>query len=159
MSRLIVSSDLLHIRADEEKKMGIKQEKMNLWQEDNDVLSSMSLLELVQDQEFAQQEEVQEGQKRAASNFSNISSDHQPNVNPCRWRNNRCWLQDNNLSISTVLYYFDQVFTILEKKWAEMANKFSFDLRQIKKNSFFLLWCVMWTLGRNSTVVSSTVAD
>ena len=50
-----------HIRADEEKKMGVKQEKMNLWWADNDVLSSMSLLELVQDQEFARQEEEQEG--------------------------------------------------------------------------------------------------
>jgi hypothetical protein len=61
------------IRVDEEKKMGIKQEKTNLWH----VLSSMSLLELVLDQEFARQEE-QEGRKRAGSNFSNISGDHQP---------------------------------------------------------------------------------
>ena len=28
-----------------------------------------------------------------------------------------------------LLYYFDQVFTISEKKWAKMADKFSFDLR------------------------------
>jgi len=38
-----------------------------------------------------------------------------------------------------ILYYFDQVFTILEKKWAEMADNFSFDLRRIKKNSFFFV--------------------
>jgi len=39
--------------------MGIEQQKANLWRADNDVLSSMSLLELVvvQDQEFAQQDE------------------------------------------------------------------------------------------------------
>jgi len=69
---------ITHIKADEEKKMEIKQEKTNLWQVDNNVLSSMSLLELVQDQEFAWQEEEQEGWKRAASNISNISNDHQP---------------------------------------------------------------------------------
>jgi hypothetical protein len=61
-----------HIRVDE-KKMGIKQEKTNLWH----VLSSMSLLELVLDQELARQEK-QEGRKRAGSNVSNISGDHQP---------------------------------------------------------------------------------
>jgi len=33
-----------------------------------------------------------------------------------------------------------------------MADKFSFDLRRIKKNSFFWLWCVTWTIGRNGTV-------
>ena len=57
--------------------MGVKQEKTNLWRADNDVLSSMSLLELVQDQEFARQEE-REGRKRAASNISNVSNDRQP---------------------------------------------------------------------------------
>jgi hypothetical protein len=36
-----------------------------------------------------------------------------------------------------ILYYFDQVFTILGKKWAEMADKFSFDLRRIKKKKVF----------------------
>jgi hypothetical protein len=36
-----------------------------------------------------------------------------------------------------LLYYYDQSFTILEKNYSEMADKFSFDLRRIKKNSFF----------------------
>jgi hypothetical protein len=42
-----------------------------------------------------------------------------------------------SLSGDGVLYYYDQSFTILEKNYSEMADKFSFDLRQIKKNSFF----------------------
>ena len=39
-----------------------------------------------------------------------------------------------------------------------LADIFSFDLRQIKKRVFFGMWCVTWTLGRNSisTVVSET---
>jgi hypothetical protein len=36
-----------------------------------------------------------------------------------------------------LLYYYDQSFTILEKNYSEMADKFSFDLRRIKTNSFF----------------------
>jgi hypothetical protein len=39
--------------------------------------------------------------------------------------------------VSDILYYFDQSFTILEKIYSEMADKFSFDLRRIKTNSFF----------------------
>ena len=61
-----------HIRSEEEKKTGIRQEQTDLWREDNDVPDSMSILELMQDQEIAQQEEGREGRRRAASNISSI---------------------------------------------------------------------------------------
>jgi hypothetical protein len=35
------------------------------------------------------------------------------------------------------LVCIDQSFTISEKFYSEMAEKFSFDLRRIKQNSFF----------------------
>jgi len=55
-----------------------------------------------------------------------------------------------------ILYYFDRPLTIFWKNSTEMADKFSFDLRRIKKNSFFRMWCVTWTIGRNSTGNSPT---
>ena len=36
-----------------------------------------------------------------------------------------------------LLYNFDHMFIISEKNWAGMADKFSFDLRRIKKNTPF----------------------
>ena len=56
------------------------------------------------------------------------------------------------ISVWQVLYRFDRSFTIFGKKSPEMADKFSFDLRRIKKNSFFGMWCVTWTIGQNGTV-------
>jgi hypothetical protein len=41
------------------------------------------------------------------------------------------------LGTSDILYHFDQVFTILGNFHAEMAEKFSFDLRRLKKILFF----------------------
>ena len=66
------------IRSEEEKKIGIRQEQTDLCPEDNDVPDSMSILELMQDQEIAQQEEGREGRRRAASNISSISAGRQP---------------------------------------------------------------------------------
>jgi len=40
-------------------------------------------------------------------------------------------------AVARLLYYYDRSFTILENFHAEMAEKFSFDLRRIKKNTFF----------------------
>ena len=43
---------------------------------------------------------------------------------------------EERLSDLVILYHFDQMFTIFGKNSPEMANKFSFDLRQIKKIVF-----------------------
>ena len=57
----------------------------------------------------------------------------------------------SNFSFGRILYYYDQSFTILEIFHSEMAEKFSFDLRRIKKYTFFS--DVTITIGRNSTVL------
>jgi len=53
----------------------------------------------------------------------------------------RCWniqqLCDHYPQNLSILYYYDQSFMILGKNYSKMADKFSFDLRQIKKNIFF----------------------
>ena len=46
-------------------------------------------------------------------------------------------LRDSTATSLTILYHFDQVFTILEILVSEKADKFSFELRQILKRPVF----------------------
>jgi hypothetical protein len=51
-------------------------------------------------------------------------------------RHGACRIEQNG-TVFLADIYFDQVFTILRNFHAEMAEIFSFDLRQILKNTFF----------------------